>query len=140
MARCELRIALDDDRSTYRPGETVMGELTVETDGPVRVDDLTVELGYKLTGAWERIVAEQTLFSGDLAGGERCFPIRLNCPSGPHTHDSERVEFRGSVRTPETAPRSFQQGPVAITWRVECVVERAGRPYWSASRVLRLRG
>ena len=115
MARCELAIKLDGDRSVFRTGETVSGQVVVSTDEPVRCNGLVVELAWATAGAAlgsSGTPQQLELFQGELSlsSGQR-FPFTFRMPTGLLSYRGRNVELRWFIEARADIPQAID--PVA---------------------------
>ena len=108
MAKCDLTIHLDEERTSYRGGETVRGEIEVRTDEDVRCDGLTVELRWKTHGKGNSVhgdPVEVELFQGDWrAGAIQRYPFAIELPKGPFTYHGHYLNVVWEVRARADVP------------------------------------
>jgi hypothetical protein len=108
MAKCELKIVLDEVDREFRPGETVTGRVDVTTDGDVTIDALTVELAWQTHGKGNRTTGVKEtveLYAGEVQGGmPRYDQFQLTCPPGPFTYHGTVLNVDWVVRARADIP------------------------------------
>lgn len=116
MARCELTIELDNNRSTFRPGEAVSGQVVVSTDEAVRCDGLVVELAWATVGGAlgsRGTPQELVLFQGELSPvSAQRFPFTFRMPAGLPSYHGHNVELRW-----------FLEARADIPWAIDPVAQ-----------------
>lgn len=100
MARCELRIELDEPSARFRAGSEIRGRVVVDVDAEVQCDGLTVAVGWFTHGQGNRATGDTTsivLFRGAWSIGDgHAYPFSLPAPSTPLPYAGEvlNVDFR----------------------------------------------
>ena len=132
MPSCELTIHLDEDRSTFRGGETVTGAVEVRTDSDVQCKALTVDCRWETHGKGNRARGnsrEVTLFEGEWrAGTVKRYAFAFQLPHGPFTYHGHYLNLGWFIRARADIPWAFD--PKAET---EIAVTSApdAEPQWS---------
>jgi hypothetical protein len=113
--KCELDVRLDRGAS-YRPGEPIEGTVSVETDGAVRCDNLTVATVFYTHGKGNRhvgVIEEASLFAGDWALGRSEYRFRLRAPDAPLAYHGEILNVDLGVRATADIPWSMDPEKLA---------------------------
>jgi hypothetical protein len=85
----ELAIDILGTESSYRPGETIRGEVVVRVSEPTDCRGLLIATEYRTEGAVNEFRSEprpQKLFAGSWPSGEHRYPFELTAPPGPATY------------------------------------------------------
>lgn len=92
----ELRIELDEEGRTFRPGDVVTGEVYVSVERHCDCRQLVVYAQWRTNGKHRATSGRrhsERLFSGEWeAGTEQRYPFSLQLPDGPCTYRGERLE------------------------------------------------
>ena len=90
MAKCDLSIHLDGDRTAYRGGETVTGTVEVRTDDEVQCKALSVECQWRTHGKGSTARGKALrldVFQGAWqAGAVQHYAFSFELPHGPFTY------------------------------------------------------
>lgn len=140
MARCDLTIHLEDERETYRPGETVRGTVEVACDGEVHCAGLTAELRWRTHGRGSSAHGErrsQILFEGDWRAGQHTrYPFAFELPAGPFTYHGHYLNVAWEVRTRADVPWALDpkdSREIALEPHAEEEGEAGVEPDWGAA-------
>jgi len=108
MAKCDLTIEIDDNRTTYLPGDQVSGSVVVVTDGDIKCDDLSIELNWATHGKGNTARGSdpsQTLFTGNWSSGVvQRYPFSFTLPDGPVTYHGKYLNVGWFVRARADVP------------------------------------
>jgi hypothetical protein len=90
MSKCDLEVRFADGQRSYRPGDTVRGDVVVTTDQEVSCKALKIELGWHTHGigntdrqALDEIVTDAQQWS---PGREYTYPFSFTAPRQPLTY------------------------------------------------------
>ena len=132
MAKCDLTLRLDDDRTSFRGGGTVRGTLEVRTDEEVQCKGLTVECMWQTHGKGTSVHGEpetQLLFEGTLpAGSVQRYPFSFQLPHGPFTYHGHDLNVGWFIKARADIPWALD--PKAEL-ELEMVPDPEAEPRWA---------
>jgi hypothetical protein len=108
MAKCDLSIHLDDDKTSYRGGDTVTGTVEVRTDAEVQCKALTVECQWRTHGKGN--TARGRAQRLDLAqgiwppGAIQRYAFSFELPHGPFTYHGHYLNIGWFIRAQADIP------------------------------------
>ncbi len=102
MAKCDLTLHLDGEKTSFRPGDIVRGTLEVRVDKDAKCNELKVGLRWRTHGKGNSVseeIASQVLFQGDwTAGATWTGRFELRIPSaGPFTYNGHYLNVAWEV-------------------------------------------
>ena len=108
MAKCDLSIHLDGDKTDYRGGETVSGTVEVRTDAEVQCKALTVECQWRTHGKGNTArgsTRSLALFQGAWRPGTaRRYAFSFELPHGPFTYHGHYLNVGWFIRARADIP------------------------------------